>query len=191
MPPVSTPGDLTQLLRDWRDGDDEALGRLMPHVQQELHRLARHYMRGERVGHSLQATALVNEAYLRLVDVRRVNWQSRAHFIGMAATLMRRVLVDAARARGAGKRGGGAVRVTFDEELQVSADRGPGLEALDTALAALAVLDPRKSRVVEVRCFGGLSVKETAEALGVSEETVLRDWRLAKAWLKRELAPES
>jgi RNA polymerase sigma factor (TIGR02999 family) len=184
---VSESADLTGLLLAWRGGDDDAFGRLVPHVHQELHRLARHYMRGERRGHSLQATALINEACLRLLDARRVDWQSRAHFIGMAATVMRRVLVDHARARGTRKRGGDVVRVTFDEHLEVAVDPGRDLLALDAALQALAVVDPRKSRVVELRCFGGLSVGESAVVLSVSEETVMRDWRLAKAWLKREI----
>ena len=178
---------MTGLLLAWREGDAEALGRLLPHVQDELHRLARHYMRGERAGHSLQATALVNEAYLRLVDARRINWQNRAHFVGMAARLMRRVLVDAARSKQYQKRGGGAIRVTFDEALPIAHEPGHDLVALDEALQSLAKVDPRKVQVIELRYFGGLSVDETAEALGVSGDTVMRDWRFAKIWLRREM----
>lgn len=184
---TTPPADVTGLLLAWRGGDEQALGQLLPAVERELHRLARHYMRGERAGHSLQATALVNEAYLKLVDARRVNWQNRSHFVAMAARAMRRILVDAARARQYQKRGGGAVKVTFDEGLEVAAERGRDLVALDAALEALAAVDPRKVQVIELRYFGGLSVDETAEALGLSADTVMRDWRLAKAWLKREL----
>lgn len=188
---MTTPSaDVTGLLLAWRGGDEQALGQLLPAVERELHRLARHYMRGERAGHSLQATALVNEAYLKLVDARRVNWQNRSHFVAMAARAMRRILVDAARAKKYQKRGGGVVKVTFDEGLQVTAERGRDLVALDLALEELAKLDPRKVRVIEMRYFGGLSVEETAEALSVSADTVMRDWRLAKAWLKRELGAD-
>jgi RNA polymerase sigma factor (TIGR02999 family) len=184
---TTTPADVTGLLLAWRGGDEQALGQLLPAVERELHRLARHYMRGERAGHSLQATALVNEAYLKLIDARRVNWQNRSHFVAMAARAMRRILVDAARARQYQKRGGGAVKVTFDEGLEVIAERGRDLVALDAALEELATVDPRKVQVIELRYFGGLSVDEAAEALGISADTVMRDWRLAKAWLKREL----
>jgi len=149
--------------------------------------VARRCMAGERGGHTLQPTALVNEAYLRLVDVRRVNWQNRAHFLAMAARVMRRVLVDAARSRRANKRGGDAVRVTFDEGLAVPAGDGPDILALDDALQALAQVHARKSCVIELRFFGGLSVEETATVLEISADTVLRDWRLAKAWLTREM----
>lgn len=149
--------------------------------------MARRYMHGERNGHTLQATALVNEAYLKLVDCRQVRWQDRAHFFAVSAQLMRRVLVDFARARKYQKRGGGAQNVTFDEGLIISSQKGQDILALDSALEALAVQDVRKARVVELRFFGGLSVKETAEVLKVSPETVLRDWRLAKAWLAREM----
>lgn len=182
------PADVTRLLLAWREGDGAALEQLLPQVEQELRRLARHYMRGEREGHSLQATALVNEAYLRLIDVRQVNWQSRSHFVAMAARVMRRVLVDSARAKRYQKRGGGAVKVTFDEGLPVVEERSLDLVALDEALEALGREDPRKVRVIEMRYFGGLSVEETAEALGVSGDTVMRDWRLAKAWLRREMS---
>jgi RNA polymerase sigma factor (TIGR02999 family) len=156
-------------------------------VYEELHRLAAHYMRGERAGHSLQATALVNEAYLRLIEVERIQWQGRAHFFAMAARLMRRILVDAARSRGYQKRGGGATMVSLDEALVVSNEPGQDLVALDEALTALALVDERKSQVVEMRFFGGLSLEETAEALQVSRDTVKRDWKMAKLWLLREL----
>jgi RNA polymerase sigma factor (TIGR02999 family) len=184
--PGPTP-DVTGLLLAWGQGDEAALNQLIPLVQQELHRIARAHMRGERAGHSLQATALVNEAYLRLVDVQRVKWQNRAHFFAMSARLMRRVLVDIARAKGYQKRGGGAVQVSLDEGMLVGGDPARDLVALDDALAALATNDPRKSQVVEMRFFGGLSVAETAEALDVSPDTVMRDWKMAKAWLLREL----
>ena len=144
-------------------------------------------MRGQRPDHSLQATALVNEAYVRLVDVRQMNWQNRAHFLAMAARLMRRILVDSARARGYQKRGGGAVRVSFSEDLAVTDAKGLDVVGLDDALQALAVLDERQSRVIELRFFGGLSVAETASVLGISGETVMRDWKVARAWLMREM----
>jgi RNA polymerase sigma factor (TIGR02999 family) len=184
---TDSPGDVTALLLRWRGGDAEALDALLPQVQRELHDMARRCMAGERVGHTLQPTALVNEAYVRLVDVRRVNWQNRAHFLAMAARVMRRVLVDAARSRRAHKRGGEAVRVTFDEALPTKTDDQPELIALDDALQSLARIDARKSHVIELRFFAGLSVEETATVLGVSADTVLRDWRLAKAWLTREM----
>lgn len=178
---------VTDLLLAWRGGDEEALGRLVPLVYDELHRIARRCMAGERAGQTLQATALVNEAYQRLVDVQRVDWQNRAHFLAMAARLMRRVLVDAARAKHAEKRGGDLTRVTFDEALFTGHDRVTELVKLDDALDALAALDDRKSRVVELRFFGGLSLEETAEALEVSTKTVTRDWEFAKTWLRREV----
>jgi RNA polymerase sigma-70 factor (ECF subfamily) len=156
-------------------------------VNQELRRLAKRHMFGERAGHTLQTTALVNEAYLRLVQSRRVNWQNRAHFFAISAQLMRRILVDHARARGYQKRGGGVPKVTLDEGALGPGEKGRDLVALDDALTALAEVDLRKSKVVELRFFGGLSVEETAEVLKVSRETVLRDWRLAKAWLAREM----
>jgi RNA polymerase sigma factor (TIGR02999 family) len=180
-------GALTGLLLAWRDGNDDALARLVPALEEELRRLARRYMRGERAGHTLQATALVNEAYMRLIDVRRVNWQNRAHFLAMAARVMRRILVEAARAKGYQKRGGRAVRVTFDESLLVAAGSEHDLVKLDDALAALATVDERKSRVIELRFFGGLNIEETAAVLNVSPDTVKRDWRLARAWLWREM----
>lgn len=183
---TSSPGAVTELLRAWADGDDGALERLTPLVEAELRRLARAYMRRERREHTLQTTALVNEAFLRLTDARRVRWNDRAHFIGMAAVLMRRVLVDHARTRGARKRGGDIRRVTLDEGL-VAAEPAVDVLALDRALSALAAADPRKGRLIELRFFGGLSVEETAEVLQVSPDTVKRDWRIAKLWLLREL----
>lgn len=180
-------GEVTGLLLAWGEGDDTALERLVPLVEQELHRIARRCMAGERAGHSLQATALVNEAYVRLIDVQHVNWQDRAHFLAMSARLMRRILVDWARTKQYQKRGGGAVKVTFTDALAVADEPGHDLVALDDALEALAKFDERKSRVIELRFFGGLSVEETASALGVSPDTVMRDWKFAKAWLLREL----
>jgi RNA polymerase sigma factor (TIGR02999 family) len=182
-----SPGTVTELLRAWGNGDDGALAQLTPLIEAELRRLARQYMARERREHTLQTTALVNELFLRLTGARRVQWQDRAHFLGISARLMRRVLVDHARARGYRKRGGDAQRVTLNEHL-VSAP-GPALDvvALDRALEALAAVDDRKSRVIELRFFGGLSVEETAEVLKVSPDTVKRDWRLAKLWLLREL----
>jgi RNA polymerase sigma factor (TIGR02999 family) len=184
------PGAVTELLRAWGDGDDGALERLTPLVEAELRRLARGYMRRERRDHTLQATALVNEAFLRLTDARSVRWQDRAHFLGISARLMRRVLVDYARSRGYHKRGGGLQRVTLDEGLVTSPEPAVDVVALDRALEALAAIDARKSRVIELRFFGGLSVEETAEVLHVSSDTVKRDWRLAKLWLLRELEGE-
>jgi RNA polymerase sigma factor (TIGR02999 family) len=159
----------------------------LPLVHDELRRLAGHYMRGERPGHTLQATALVNEVYLRLIEIDRVQWQNRAHFFAMAARLMRRILVDAARARGYQKRGGGARMVSLEESLVVSPEPGEDLVALDDARTALAAVDLRKSQVVEMRFFAGLSLEETAEALHVSRDTIKRDWKMAKLWLLREL----
>ena len=171
----------------WGKGDEAALDELIPLVHGELRRIARRCMAGERVGHSLQATALVNEAYLRLIDAQHVDWQNRVHFLAVSARLMRRILVDFARSRGYQKRGGGAARVTFDEALVVADEPGQDLVALDDALEALAKVDERKARVIELRFFGGLSVEETATVLKVSVDTVMRDWKLAKAWLQREL----
>jgi RNA polymerase sigma factor (TIGR02999 family) len=178
----------TALLLAWGRGDQTAFHELMPLVHDELRRLARRRMGRERADHTLQATALVNEVYLRLVDVKRMQWQNRAHFFAMAATMMRRILVESARARMFQKRGGGAEKVSLDEALVVSAQPNPDLVALDEALSALSEVDPRKGQVVEMRYFGGLSVEETAEALLVSTGTVMRDWRLAKVWLLRELS---
>jgi RNA polymerase sigma factor (TIGR02999 family) len=177
---------VTRLLLAWRGGDDGALAQLTPLVHGELQRIARRCIRGERARQALQATSLVHEAYLRLVDVRQVNWQSRAHFLSMAARTIRRVLVDLARARGYQKRGGGAVKVTLADSILAS-ERAQDLVALDDALAALAKIDGRKSQVVELRFFGGLSVDEAAEVLAVSPKTVMRDWKVAKAWLRNEL----
>jgi RNA polymerase sigma factor (TIGR02999 family) len=187
VPP--TP-EVTQLLLAWSDGDESAFERLIPLVYEELRRLAHRYMAGERAGHMLQTTALVNEAYLRLVDSSRVRWQNRAHFFAISAQLMRRILVDCARSRNYRKRGGQMRQVSFDEAVIVSARRGEDLVALDDALKVLAEIDRRKSQVVELRFFGGLSVDETAEVLKVSPDTVMRDWRLSKVWLKRELKAE-
>jgi len=180
--------EVTQLLQAWSGGDEQALGDLIPLVQKELHRLARSYMAGESPGHTLQPTALVNEAYLRLVDVKNVGWQNRAHFFGVSAQLMRRILVDFARSRRSLKRGGETLTVSLEEGSIVSQARGADVVALDDALKTLAEMDPRRSRVVELRFFGGLSAEETAEVLKVSTETVLHDWKLAKAWLLRELS---
>jgi len=185
--PGAEPPRVTDLLVAWGRGDESALERLMPIVHQELRRVARRQMAGERDGHTLQTSALVNEAYLRLVDLSRVQWQDRAHFFAMSARLMRRILVDHARSRASLKRGGGAWRVSLDEAAAVSGGPSSDLVALDDALHALAEVDERKSRVVELRFFGGLSVEESAEALRVSPETVQRDWKLAKVWLLREL----
>jgi RNA polymerase sigma-70 factor (ECF subfamily) len=179
---------VTALLIEWRGGDPGAMERLLPLVHHELRRIATRHMAGERQDHVLQATALVNEVYLRLVDIRRVQWQDRAHFFAMAARLMRRVLVDFARARKNQKRGGALRRVTFDENLAVASGTPDDLIAIDDALRALAAQYERKSQVVELRFFGGLSVEETAEVLKISPETVMRDWRFAKNWLVRELS---
>ena len=187
MPDEPAPAAVTQLLIDWSNGDENALRQLIPLVHEELRRVARRHMAHERAEHTLQATALVNEAYMRLVDVRQVKWQNRAHFFAMSARLMRRILVDFARSRRYQKRGGGAQQVSLQESMVVSPEPGPDLVRLDEALTALAAVDARKAQVVEMRFFGGLSVEETAEALHVSRDTVIRDWKVAKAWLLREL----
>jgi RNA polymerase sigma factor (TIGR02999 family) len=184
---IPTNLDVTRLLVAWGEGDEAAFEQLTPLVYDELKRIARRFMKGERVGHTLQATALVNEAYVRLIDARKLSWQSRAHFFALSARLMRRVLVDFARSKQYQKRGAGAQQVTLEEGLLVS-DPGRHLVMLDDALRALAAFDPRKSQIVEMRYFGGLTVDETAAALKISPETVMRDWKLAKAWLLRELA---
>ena len=184
---ATSPQEVTGLLLAWSEGEQAAFEKLVPLVYAELRRVAHRYMGRERPGHSLQTTALVNEAYLRLIDARRVRWQNRAHFFAVSAQLMRRILVDFARSRQYLKRGGGAQKVSFDEGLVVSNEQGQDLVALDDALKALAAIDGRKSQVVELRFFGGLSVAETAEVLKVSPDTVLRDWRLAKVWLAREM----
>ena len=182
---------VTQLLLAWSQGEESALEKLTPVVYEELRRLAHRYMGGERVGHTLQTTALVNEAYLRLIDGKQVDWQNRAHFFAISARLMRRILVDWARARQSQKRGDQPQQVTLDEALMLTRGRNEDLVALDEALKSLTEVDPRKSQVVEMRFFGGLSVEETAEVLKVSPDTVLRDWRLAKLWLLRELSGET
>ena len=184
---TQSPGDVTRLLRAWSDGEKGALERLIPLVEGELRRLARMYMSHERREHTLQPTALVNEAFLRLTGAQRVRWQDRAHFLGISARLMRRVLVDHARSRGYRKRGGGAQLVTLAEGLVAAPEPAVDVMALDRALEKLAAVDPRQSRVIELRFFGGLSVEETAEVLHVSPDTVKRDWRLGKLWLLREL----
>ena len=185
---TTTPKTPTELLSAWSAGDKAALEQLMPMIYQELHRLAARHLAHERVGHTLQATALVNEAYLRLIDQKRVRWQNRAHFLGIAAQMMRRILVDYARTRRNAKRGGGAPVVSLDEAATLSVERASDLIAVNDALTRLSELDARKGRVVELRFFGGLSVEETAEVLQISPNTVLRDWRTAKAWLHRELS---
>jgi RNA polymerase sigma-70 factor (ECF subfamily) len=179
--------DVTRLLARWKDGDEAALQQLVPIVHEELRRLARRQMAGERPGHTLQPTALVNEAYLRLVNLKQMQWQNRAHFFAMSARLMRRILVDFARSRGYQKRGGGAQQVSFTQALEVAEGQATDVVALNDALEALADVDERKSRIVELRFFGGLSVEETAEVLNVSRETVKRDWKFAKMWLLRDL----
>src|ERR1700726_4563012 len=178
--------DVSTLLRAWSDGDQSALEKLTPVVYDELHRLARRYMKRERPGHSLQTTALVNEAYMRLVDYKRMQWQNRAHFFAVSGQLMRRILVEHARRHNL-KRGGGVQHVSLDETAVMRADEDPDLVALDDAMTALSRIDPRKVQVVEMRFFGGLSVEETAEVLKISPVTVKRDWRAAKVWLYREL----
>lgn len=181
------PEQITQLLQSWNDGDQGAIEKLVPLVYDELHRLARRYMSDERPGHTLQTTALVNEAYLRLVDSAHASWEGRSHFFGVCAQVMRRILVDWARSRQALKRGGDVRVLDFQEALTKPIQPGTDLVAINDALEALAVVDARKSQVVELRFFGGMSVKEIAEVLKVSPETVQRDWKLAKSWLRREL----
>lgn len=182
----SSSADVSQLLRAWSDGDQSALDRLTPIVYEELRRLARRHLRGERAGHSLQTTALVNEAYMRLVDYKRMQWQDRAHFLAVSAQVMRRILVEHARRHNL-KRGDGLQHVSLDEVAVVGSDQAADLVALDEAMGTLAEIDPRKAQVVELRFFGGLSVPETAEVLKVSSVTVMRDWSTAKAWLYREM----
>jgi RNA polymerase sigma factor (TIGR02999 family) len=181
------PKEVTQLLIAWSNGEEEALEKLVPLIYDELRRIARRYMKREPAGHTLQTTALVNEAYLRLIEQKGMKWQNRAHFFAISAQLMRRILVSMARARYANKRGGEARQVSLDEALVISEERAAELVALDDAMNELAALDPRRSRVVELRYFGGLSVEETAEVLNISPETVMRDWKRAKAWLYTEL----
>ena len=182
--------EITQLLLAWSKGDREALDRLFPLVYAELRRLAKSYMRKERAGHTLQTTALIHEAYLRLIDAGQVEWQNRTHFFGVAARAMRQILVEMARERGCQKRGGGARQISLDEAMTIGAGLDEDLVALDEALDALAQFDARKAQIVEMRFFGGLTEEEIAAALGVSTETVRRDWRLARSWLRRKLSGE-
>ena len=190
---MTDTSEITVLLQAWSRGEASALDRLAPLVYAELHRIARRYMRRERAGNTLQTTALVNEAYLRLVDLNHAGWQDRTHFFALSAQMMRRILVDSARARGSAKRGGGkrvdhSTAVDLDAIPDVGSQKGPDVIALDDALTALAKVDPRKAQVIELRYFGGLSVEETAEVLKISPQSVLRDWKLAKAWLLREMS---
>ena len=185
LPPTH---EVTQLLKAWTAGDEQALEKLTPMVYRQLHRIAQRYMAGQRSDHTLQTSALVNEVYLRLVDCGQVRWRDRVHFFAVSAQLMRRILVDFARSRGYQKRGGAVVRISLEDVASVCNEPNANLLALDEALKALATIDERKSRVVELRFFGGLSTEEAAEVLGVSTDTVLREWRLARAWLLRELS---
>ena len=182
-----SPYEITQMLIAWNKGNEDALAQLTPFVHSELRRIAKRYMAGERTGHLLQPTALVNEAYIRLIDWKNVEWKNRAHFFGLAAQIMRRILVDFARARGREKRGGDGLQVSLSAAENLAPRKSADLVALDDALQKLAELDARQARVIELRFFGGLSLKETAEALDVSTATVRRDWSLAEAWLFREL----
>lgn len=188
--PTSTPQEITILLLAWGNGDRAALDQLMPLVHGELRRMAHRYLGRERNGHTLQSAALVNEAYLKLIGERQMDWQNRAHFFAVAARVMRQILVDYARTRNRDRRGGGAQRVSLEDALVVASEQSAELVALDDALHGLAAFDERKSKVAELRFFGGLSVEETAEVLQVSPVTVMREWRLAKAWLYRELNKE-
>ena len=191
MTAANEPEGVTGLLLAWNDGDESALEKLVPVVYQELHRLARRQMQHERPDHTLQTTALINEAYLRLVGLRNVHWQNRAHFFGLCAGLMRRILVDFARSHHYAKRGGGAQPISLNESLVVSPQLSTDLVAVDDALKALTTIDARKGQVVELRFFGGLTLEETAAVLKVSPDTVRRDWRLAKSWLLRELSRDA
>lgn len=184
----TSTSETTQLLRAWADGDRAALDRLTPHVYRTLRRIAGNQLKNERAGNSMQATALVHEAYLELIDVTNVDWQHRAHFFAVSSQIMRHILLDRARRRVAGKRGGDAERVSLDELPDLSGGRAKELIALDDALNALAAIDARKARVVELRFFGGLTVEETAEVLALSPETVMRDWKFARSWLQSELS---
>jgi RNA polymerase sigma-70 factor (ECF subfamily) len=183
-----SPREITQLLVDWGNGDKATLDRLVPLIYEELRRLARYHMRRERPGHTLQTSALVNEAYLRLIDQTNVRWQNRAHFFGIAAQLMRRIMIDHARSHARAKRGGGAQNLSLDEAALATREKASELLALDYALTELEVLDPRKSQIVELRFFGGLSNEEAAEVLKVSSRTIEREWRVAKAWLYRAVS---
>ena len=181
------PTDVTRLLLEWSEGNRAALDELVPLVYADLHWRAKLYMRGERLGHTLQPTALINEAFLRLINYKEMNWQNRAHFFAVAAQAMRRILVDHARRQRAKKRGDAAITLSLDEALALIEERDVDLVALDDALNSLAIIDPQKSRIVELRFFSGLTVKETAEVLGVSTDTIRRHWNSAKAWLRREI----
>ena len=183
--------DVTMLLRAWGEGDEQALHELVPLVERELNRIARACLAGDRGNRSVSATALVNEAFVRLVQIERIDWQDRAHFLSVGARLMRRVLVDLARARRSDKRGGDAVRVSLDDAMLAGSQQDADVVRLDDAIDALTRLDPRKGRVIELRFFGGLSAEETAEVLDVSTKTVIRDWTFAKAWLQREMTAEA
>lgn len=186
--PSTSPKEITRLLIAWSEGDESALADLTPLIYEELHRLARHYMRNERAGHTLQTSALVNEAYVRLIDWKNVRWQNRAHFFGVSAQLMRRILVDFARSRRYQKRGGREPVLALEDVPEIPSGKTTDLVALDEALNTLSQLDSRQSKVVELRFFGGLSIEEAAEVLKVSPATVRRDWSLARAWLHRELS---
>ena len=182
------PNEITKLLKDWSEGDQTALDKLMPVVYDELHLLAHQYMRREQPGHLLQTSALINEAYLRLVDQPEIHWQNRAHFFGIAARLIRRILVDEARKRNSAKRGGHAIQVSLVEGATVAQEQAANVVALDDALSNLAAIDARQSEIVELRFFGGLSIEETAQVLNVSPGTVMRDWTFARAWLRNEMS---
>ncbi len=184
---TAPPNQVTQLLQEWSEGDENALARLMPLVHDELHRLAHQHMRRESAGHVLQTSALINEAYLRLVDQPQIRWQGRTHFFGIAARLMRHILVDEARRRNAAKRGGSFIQVPLDEANAVVLEQATNVAALDEALQRLETIDERQGKIVELRFFGGLSIEETAEVLKVSPGTVMRDWTFARAWLRNEM----
>jgi RNA polymerase sigma factor (TIGR02999 family) len=185
------PNEVTQLLIDWSKGDKAALDDLIPLVEAELRRLARHYMARENPGHTLQTSALMNEAYIRLIDQHNVPWQNRAHFFGVAAQVMRHILIDHARSYAYAKRGGGARKISLDDLPDLTDRRAEELVALDDALNNLATIDPRKSKIIELRFFGGLTIEETAEAMKISPITVTREWRSAKAWLRREVSQQT
>lgn len=185
---ATAPHQVTRLLQEWSEGDESALAKLMPLVHDELHRLAHQHMRRESAGHVLQTSALINEAYLRLVDQPQIRWQDRAHFFGIAARIMRRILVDEARRRNAAKRGGSLIQVSLDEAGTVVQDQAANVAALDDALQRLEAIDERQGKIVELRFFGGLSIEETAEVLKVSPGTVMRDWTFARAWLRNEMS---
>ena len=189
MKPLTTPGphEVTKLLKQWSEGDQTALDQLIPLVHDELHRLARHHMRREGPGHILQTSALINEAYLRLVDQPQIRWENRAHFFGIAARLMRRILVDEARRRDSAKRGGSLIQVPLDEATSVAQEQAANVAALDEALQRLETIDARQGQIVELRFFGGLNIEQTADVLKVSPGTVMRDWTFARAWLRNEM----